>query len=73
MRGWREAAGRDWATFGIEPRINAGTGTPDDWRRAADEWRPLGATHLSVNTMNGGLTGPDAHIRRIREVKDALA
>jgi probable F420-dependent oxidoreductase len=72
MRGWREAVGKDWATFGLEARINAGTGTPDDWRQAADEWRALGVTHLSVNTMNGGLGGPDAHIRRIREVKAAL-
>ncbi|MCC6174968.1 MAG: LLM class F420-dependent oxidoreductase [Chloroflexi bacterium] len=72
MRGWREAAGRSWDGFGIEARINAGTGTPDDWRATAEEWRALGATHLSVNTMNGGLSGPDAHIRRIREVKEAL-
>jgi probable F420-dependent oxidoreductase len=72
MRGWVEAAGRDWARFGIDARINAGTGTPDDWRRAADEWRALGATHLSVNSMGGGLDGPDAHIRRIRDVKETL-
>jgi probable F420-dependent oxidoreductase len=72
MRGWLEAAGRDWARFGIDARINAGSGTPDDWRRAADEWRALGATHLSVNTMGGDLHGPDAHIRRIREVKETL-
>ena len=72
MRGWVEAAGRDWTRFGIDARINAGTGTPDDWRRAADEWRALGTTHLSVNTMGGGLDGPDAHIRRIRDVKVAL-
>ena len=72
MRGWREAAGKDWATFGLEGRVNAGTGGPDDWRRTAAEWRALGVSHLSVNTMNGGLTGPDAHIQRIREVKEAL-
>ena len=72
MRGWMEAAGRDPARFGIDARINAGAGTPDDWRRAAEEWRALGATHLSVNTMGGGLVGPDAHIQRLREVKEAL-
>jgi len=72
MRGWREAAGKDWASYGIEARINAGTGTPDDWRQTFDEWKALGATHITVNTMNGGLVGPDAHIRRVREVKEAL-
>ena len=43
IRGWREAAGLDWATFGIEARINAGTGTPDDWRatsRSGRRWAP---------------------------------
>ena len=33
MRGRREAAGKDWASYGIEARINGGTGTPDEWRR----------------------------------------
>jgi len=72
MRGWREAAGKDWASYGIEARINAGTGTPDDWRQAYDEWQALGATHITINTMNGGLVGPDAHIQRVREVKAAI-
>jgi len=72
MRGWREAAGKDWSSFGIEARINAGTGSPDDWRATREEWGGQGATHFSVNTMNGGLVGPDQHIKRLREVKEAL-
>ena len=72
MRGWMEAAGRDPARFGIDARINAGSGTPDDWRRAAEEWGALGATHLSVNTMGGGLVGAEPHIQRLGEVKEAL-
>ena len=51
MREWLEEAGRDWASFGVEQRINVGVGTPDDWRQTADEWRALGATHLSLATM----------------------
>jgi probable F420-dependent oxidoreductase len=72
MRGWREAAGKDWLSYGIEARINAGTGTPDDWRATYDEWKALGATHITINTMNGGLKGPAEHIARIREVQAAL-
>ena len=72
MRAWRHDAGRDPADLGIEARIQAGTGNPDDWRRQAAEWQALGATHLSVNTMGGGLTGPDAHIQRIAQARDAL-
>lgn len=72
MRGWREAVGKSWDDYGIEARINAGTGTPDDWRATFEEWKSLGATHITINTMNGGLKGPAEHIARIREVKDAL-
>lgn len=69
LRGWLAGAGRDPAGFGLEGRVNVGAGTPDEWRAAAVAWRDRGATHLSLNSMNGGLTGPDAHIDRIREAR----
>jgi probable F420-dependent oxidoreductase len=72
IRAWIEAAGRDVAKFGIECRVNAATGTPDDWQKQAEEWRALGATHLSINTMNGGLQGPDPHIERLRQAVRAV-
>jgi hypothetical protein len=72
FRGWAEEAGRDPGAIGIEWRMGIAEGTPDDWRREAEEWRALGATHLSVVTMRGGLAGPDAHIERIAEAAPAL-
>jgi probable F420-dependent oxidoreductase len=72
FRGWVEEAGRDPASIGIEWRLSVAEGGPDDWRREAEEWRALGATHLAVASMRGGLTGPDAHIERIREAAAAL-
>ena len=72
MRDWRREAGRDPNDLGIEARIDAATGTPDDWHLAAEEWRALGATHLSIATMRGGLEGADAHIARLTEARDAL-
>lgn len=72
VRGWLREAGRDPAAFGIEGRLNAATGTPDDWRTTVEEWRGLGATHLSVATAGGGLSGPDPHLRRLREVHQVL-
>jgi probable F420-dependent oxidoreductase len=71
FRAWAEEAGRDPDRIGIEQRINVGEGTPDEWRTTADEWRALGATHISVATMRGGLDA-DGHIRRIAEAIDAL-
>ncbi len=67
VHGWLREAGRDPATFGIEGRLDAGGGTPDDWRRTVELWRGFGATHLSVST--GGLGGVDAHVERLREVR----
>ncbi len=68
LHEWR----REGQPFGLEASIDAAEGTPDDWRAQADEWRSLGATHLSVNTMGGGLAGPDAHIERLGRVFEAL-
>jgi probable F420-dependent oxidoreductase len=72
FRAWAEEAGRDPAVIGIEWRINVAEGTPDDWRREAEEWTALGATHLTVATMRGGLRGPDAHVARIGAAAEAL-
>jgi probable F420-dependent oxidoreductase len=72
VRRWRAEAGKDPNDFGIDARINLASGTPDDWRKAADEWRALGATHLTINTMSGGLLGPDQHVKRLREGLPAL-
>ena len=36
------AAGRDPAKFGIDARVNASSGTPDDWHTGAEEWRAIG-------------------------------
>jgi probable F420-dependent oxidoreductase len=72
IRNWRKAAGREAAPFGIDARVNANTGTPDDWHKAAEDWRALGATHLSIGTMGAGLEGPDAHIERLRQARQAV-
>jgi probable F420-dependent oxidoreductase len=70
VHGWLREAGRDPASFGIEGRLDASAGTPDDWRKSAEMWRGFGASHLSVGT--GGLGHPDAHLRRLGEVRAAI-
>jgi probable F420-dependent oxidoreductase len=72
IRAWLGEAGRDPGSFGIDPRINVATGTPDDWKREAELWRARGATHLTVNTMGAGMHGPDPHIDRLRLAMPAL-
>ena len=72
LHQYAREAGRDPASIGIEGRISFAEGTPDDWRREAEAWRALGATHLSVNTMRAGLQTPDEHINAIRRFKQAI-
>jgi probable F420-dependent oxidoreductase len=72
FRSWAAEAGRDPNALGIEWRMNVAGGTPGEWRREAEEWRELGATHLSVTTMRGGLD-VDGHIRRIGEAFEAIS
>lgn len=72
LHGYIKEAGRSPSDVGIEGRINIANATPDDWRQAIEDWRALGATHLSVNTMGAGLATPRDHIEAIRRVKEAL-
>jgi len=65
-------SGRDPGAIGIEGRVSISEGNPDEWNKTAAAWGEVGATHLSVNTMRAGLSGPDEHIEAIRRFKEAV-
>ena len=71
LRGYLREAGREPSAFGIEGRISMFNTPEDEWGAAVEGWRKLGATHLTLNTMNAKLASPQGHldaIRRFREV-----
>ena len=72
MRGYAREAGRDPATIGIEGRVVMSDGPAEHWAERAKAWERLGATHISVNTMNAGLGSPQEHINAIRDFKEAV-
>jgi len=72
VREYVRESGRDVDKFGLEGRVNTANQTPDQWRADAEEWRSMGADYLDVNTMGAGLRGPQAHIDRLRQIKEAL-
>lgn len=72
MRRWISEAGRDPATFGIEARINANSGRVDAWVHQTEAWQRLGATHISLNTMNAGYTSLDQHLEALRMYAEAV-
>ena len=80
MREMALAAGRDPAKIGIEATLTIIDRTPEELRAEIEDWRRIGATHVTVNTMPerwveaekrwnkapiGGLADPRAHIRAI--------
>jgi len=72
IRSYAKEAGRDPSAIGIEARLAIANRSPEEWVKAVSQWKELGATHLSVNTMKAGLSTPAAHIDAIRRFKEAV-
>lgn len=64
-------AGRDPATIGLHGRMSW-RGNLDALARRAEQWRSLGASHLSVNTMGAGLRSIDEHLAALAGTAEAL-
>src|SRR4051812_48495471 len=62
IRSAATEAGRDPDAIGIDGRISWGDGGIDALVDHAGRWRAVGATHLSINTMNAGLATADDHL-----------
>jgi probable F420-dependent oxidoreductase len=72
LRDYARDAGRDPNDIGLEPRLNVGRGNPEEWPAFVEGWRDLGATHLSLNTMNNGFTSPAQHIEALSRAAKEL-
>jgi probable F420-dependent oxidoreductase len=72
LRGYAEEAGRDPESVGIEARLDVGRVPQEEWIAQTEAWRTLGATHISVNTMNAGLRSPQEHVETIARYKEVL-
>jgi probable F420-dependent oxidoreductase len=57
--------GRNRDDIGIEARIAYGNGDVQRWQSLLQEWRTVGATHITLNTMGSGFTTPQAHLDAI--------
>jgi len=57
--------GRSSQDLGLEVRLQYGQGNPEEWTQTTGEWKALGATHASLNTMGYGLNSAQAHIKAI--------
>ncbi len=72
LRSYVREEGRDPSEVGIEGRLSMHNTPEGQWAETVERWRDLGASHLSVNTMNAGLKSPGEHIEAIRRFKEAV-
>ena len=72
LRGYARRAGRQPGDIGIEARLNLAAVRPADRAGYAGQWRDLGATHLTVNTMGAGHTTVSGHLGALRDAIGTL-
>jgi probable F420-dependent oxidoreductase len=69
-----DAAGKKRSDIGLEARIPFGEGDPALWLQALKEWKAVGATHITLNTMGVGLDTSQKHIDAITKfAKEVLS
>ncbi|AMN47991.1 hypothetical protein ACG33_12960 [Steroidobacter denitrificans] len=66
MRTYCAEQGRDPTSLGIEGYVVAAR-SDTQWPGYVEAWRRLGATHAVLNMMDDGLSGLQAHCRRLEE------
>lgn len=64
-------AGRNPADIGLEGRVSY-AGDLDAALASIENWRAVGATHVTISTMGAGLSGVDSHLAVLRDVASSL-
>ena len=59
-------ASRDPQSIGMEARVGWTPADPDGFSTKVEEWRQVGATHLTIDTMDTGQSSVDDHIAALR-------
>lgn len=72
LHGYAVEAGRDPGSIGLSPQLTLTRGNPDYWQSYVRGWEALGATHLTLNTMGGGLKTPVEHIALLTDAAKEL-
>ncbi len=60
------------AAVGVHALLVRGRESELTWEAQVAEWRALGATPLSLDTMRAGLAQPQDHITMVRQMKQVL-
>ncbi len=71
---WRtlDETGRLRSDFGLEARLVYGEGDPGVWNSQIEEWKAVGTTHISFNTMGHGFDTPLKHLAAVQKIAAIL-
>ena len=64
--------GREASDIGIEGRISLNGLSDNEIIQKVKDWESVGASHLSINTMNANLSFPKGHMKAISHVKKLI-
>ena len=64
--------GREASDIGIEGRISLNGLSDHEIIQKVKDWESVGASHLSINTMNANLSFPKGHMKAISHVKKLI-
>lgn len=67
-----ESVGRHPADIGMEGRVGWNAADPDAFLRQIGKWRDAGASHLTIDTMNGGLSTVRDHLGALVAASELL-
>ena len=68
----RKSKGLDWDNFGVQAQAQYAGGDAERWKKHAEKWHDLGASHLAIATHNATPTNVDGHLNRIKEYLNAV-
>jgi probable F420-dependent oxidoreductase len=63
---------RNRKDIGLEFRLQYKMGAQKSWAKSMQDWKALGTTHASINTMRAGLKSAKEHIKAIEEFAKAM-
>lgn len=69
LKAYIVEANRPLESVGIEPRLSLKGVSSEAAQQFARDWRELGATHLTLNTMGMGLKTPQEHVKVLEDMR----
>ena len=72
FRAGAESVGRDVTSLGLEATVFTEGRGGNAIREELEQWRELGASHVTIRTMTAGLTDVNAHLSALEEARRAI-